>query len=105
MRSIGCVVGHTSADGGFFLLPNPVAITRIKCLWLRFSNTTLTTKFCSHFRVVFGKFRRQKEDISWTERTYVGFAGDKGLIFRTYNGQMLDKDKVKTNARPILDKC
>ena len=51
------------------------------------------------------KFRRQKEDISWTERTYVGFAGDKGWIFRTYIGQMLDKDKMKTNARHMLDKC
>ena len=45
------------------------------------------------------------EDKSLTARTYVGFARDKGWIFRTFIGQMLDNDKVKTNARRILDKC
>ena len=39
------------------------------------------------------------KDKSLTAKTYVGFARDKGWIFWTYIGQMLDKDKVKTNAR------
>ena len=45
------------------------------------------------------------EDKSLTVRTHVGFAGDKSWTFRTFIGQMLDNDKVKTNARRILDKC
>ena len=45
------------------------------------------------------------KDKSLTAKTYVGFARDKGWIFRTYFGQMLDKDKVKTKARRMLDKC
>ena len=44
-------------------------------------------------------------DKSLTDRTYDGFARNKGWIFRTYFGQMLDKDKVKTKARRMLDKC
>ena len=53
----------------------------------------------------FDQVRGQMEDKSLTARTHVGFAGDKGWIFRIYVGQMLDKDKVKTNARCMLDKC
>ena len=53
----------------------------------------------------FDQVRGQMEDKSLTARTHVGFAGDKGWIFRIYIGQMLDKDKLKTNARCMLDKC
>ena len=53
----------------------------------------------------FGQDRRQKEDICWAVRTYVGFDEDKGWIFRTEDGQMLDKDKAKTYTGRMLDKC
>ena len=45
------------------------------------------------------------EDKSLTVRTHVGFAVDKSWTLRTFIGQMLDNDKVNTNARRILDKC
>ena len=45
------------------------------------------------------------EDNSLTVKTHVGFAGDKSWTFRTFIGQMLDKDKVRTYARRKLDKC
>ena len=45
------------------------------------------------------------EDKSLSVRTYAGFAGDKRWIFRTDNGQMLDKDKVRTYVGCMLDKC
>ena len=45
------------------------------------------------------------EDNSLTVKTHVGFAGDKSWTFRTFIGQMLDKDKVGTYARHMLDKC
>ena len=44
------------------------------------------------------------EDKSLTVRTHVGFAGDKRWTFRTYIGQMLDKDKVRTYTRRMLNK-
>ena len=37
-------------------------------------------------------------------RTHVGFAGDKSWTFRTDIGQMLDKDKVRTYTRRMLNK-
>ena len=45
------------------------------------------------------------EDNSLTVKTHVGFAWDKSWTFRTFIGQMLDNDKVKTNARRISGKC
>ena len=59
----------------------------------------------SNFWVYFGQDRGQQEDISWAMRTYVGFPEDKCWFFRTDIGQMLDKDKMKTYAGHVLDKC
>ena len=53
----------------------------------------------------FDQVRGQMEDKSLTARTHVGFAGDKGWIFRTEDGQMLDKDKANTSTGRMLDKC
>ena len=44
------------------------------------------------------------EDKSLTVRTHVGFAVDKSWTLKTFIGQMLDKDKVRTYARRMLDK-
>ena len=53
----------------------------------------------------FDEVRGQIENKSLIARTNVRFAVDKGWILRTYIGQMLDKDKMKTNARRMLGKC
>ena len=41
----------------------------------------------------------------WAVRTNIGFPEDKCWFFRTDIGQMLDKDKMKTYAGHVLDKC
>ena len=57
-----------------------------------------------NFWVSFDKVRGQMEDNSLTVKTHVGFAGDKSWTFRTFIGLMLDKDKVRTYSRHMLDK-
>ena len=53
----------------------------------------------------FGQDRGQNEDMCCAVRTNVGFPEDKCWSFRTDVGQMLDKDKVMTNAGHMMDKC